>query len=113
MSTIATKTESFDILPSIALDRISVFFTDYGIGQGIVTLVCFGNAWSAYFGGMGGNTIKEFVRGCGTEYLVNKLGYSQVLMRRKKDLAYLGRIIDAVKAELAAERGVGGEVGNG
>src|SRR4051812_17889942 len=82
------------------LDSIMVYFTDFQIGSGMVTLVCFGNAWSAYFGAMGGNTIREFFEKAGTEYLVNKLGYSQVLKRRKQDLNYLGRVIDATKSAL-------------
>ena len=101
MANIATFTESFDIPESAGLDRISVFLTDYGVGRGMVTLVCYGNAWSSYFGGMGEKRIEEFVRMAGRDYLVNKLGISQVLAQRKRDLVYLGRVIDAVKAELA------------
>jgi len=83
------------------MDAITTYFTDYELGRGMVTLVCYGNAWSSYFGAMGGNTIQEFFEKAGMDYLVNKLGNAQTLKQRKCDHNYLLRVIHAVKRELA------------
>jgi hypothetical protein len=104
------NTEAIHIAETPGLDPIMVYFTNFEPGKGMVTLVCFGNAWSAYFGGMGtgeGEGIREFFLGAGTSYLVNKLGISQVLKQAKHYGKYLGRVIDAVKAELGQGAGLG------
>jgi hypothetical protein len=103
------STKSLHITGAPNLDAILVCFTDFGPGKGMVTLVCFGNAWSAYFGSMGGGagselSIREFFLGAGTDYLTNKLGGSQVLKQGKQQTKYLSRVIAAVKAELGAPR---------
>lgn len=79
------------------LDWIEVFWVDYEPSRGSVTITCYGNAWTAYFGAMGGRDIRQFFAGSNTGYLVTKMGISQVLKSRKKDDAYLMKIIDAVK----------------
>ena len=85
------------IPPADGLDGIHVFFIDRESSVGYVTVICYGQAWTAFFGAMGGRTIREFFCEAGTDYLVNK-------MRRQKEtkaeLKYLSRIIDAVKAAL-------------
>jgi len=95
-------TQHIEVPSSDRLDSVTVYFTDYELGKGMVTLVCYGNAWSSYFGAMGGDTIREFFEKAGTGYLVNKLGYAQVLKQRKRDHVYLGRVIEAVKSHLRA-----------
>lgn len=82
----------------VGLDAISVFWQDFGPSQGAVTITCFGSAWTTYFGAMHGLTIKEFFLDVGVQYLVNKMGYTQLLKQRKKDLDYLYRIIVAIRA---------------
>lgn len=91
-----------------SLDEISVFWCDLGPCQGSVTITCWGNAWTAYFGGMSGMTIREFFENAPTNYLVSKLGISQVLARRKQNDKYLARIIDRVKLALGADIATGG-----
>lgn len=83
-----------------SLDIITVFWQDFGVGQGNVTIICWGAAWTCYFGGMGGNTIREFFSNADVGYLVNKLGNTQWLKASKKHDAYLGRLIVAVKQSL-------------
>ncbi len=96
--------EAIEILPANGLDRIQAFWVNTAIGQGHVVLTCWGSAWTAYFGGMSGQTIQEFFANADTPYLVTKLGITPQLKQGKREHAYLGRIIDAVKAELAGKK---------
>jgi hypothetical protein len=84
------------------LNTIDVFWWDGSIGVGTVTITCFDRAWSAYFGAMG-KTIRQFFAEADTDYLTTKLGLTTLLKCRKRDLAYLAKIIDAIKAELNRE----------
>lgn len=74
------------------LDPITVYWHDYEPGKGMVTIVCYGQAWAAYFGAMSGRTIQQFFAGSGVDYLVNKLGTT-----RKVHDRYLTNIVKAIK----------------
>lgn len=93
--------EAIEIPAAGELDAIQVYWRDVGLGQGYVTITCWGSAWTCYFGGMGGRTIRQFFADCDKHYLVTKLGITQHLKQRKSDHAYLGRLIDAVHAAMA------------
>ncbi len=95
------KVEAYEIPASGSLDAIHVFWYNIAPGIGHATITCWGLAWTCYFGAMGTDTIQGFFVEAGTDYLINKLGPAR---QPKKDSAYLGRIIDAVKTALA--RGV-------
>lgn len=86
--------------PEGKLDQITVFWLDFGNFKGSVTIICYGCAWTAYFGGMPAESIREFFQAADTGYLCSKLGITPLLKQRAKDLAYLGRIIEVVKLEL-------------
>jgi hypothetical protein len=88
-------------IDSIGLDPICVFWQDVGPGQGYCTITCYGAAWTVYFGGMNGRTIRQFFAEAGTDYLVTKMGITPHLKQTKRDNAYLTRIINAVKQSLA------------
>ena len=79
------------------LDTIYVFWQNLGDGKGHVTITCFGSAWTAYFGGMGNQTVQIFFARADIEYLVTKMGITPHLKANKRDHAYLARIILAVK----------------
>lgn len=99
-----------EIIDAHGLDSITVFWQDFSPGCGEITVVCYGRAWTAYFGAMSGKTIKEFVDMAGIDYLVNKMDTFDM---RKKDLPYLTRIITAVKKAIEeAANGDGREVGH-
>ncbi len=85
------------------LDPIHVFWQNLEPGRGYCTLLCYGSAWTVYFGGMSGKTIQEFFRNADTHYLVGKMGNTPQLKATKRDNAYLYKIIEAVKAYLATE----------
>ena len=86
------------LIPPSELDAIHVFFIDRSSGVGYVTIICFGQAWTAFFGAMNGKTIREFFCGCDVEYLTGKMSRSK---EGKADRKYLAKIIGAAKAALA------------
>lgn len=93
--------------PAADLDEVVVYWRNLSLGKGHVTVTCWGNAWTGYFGGMGERTIQQFVAGADTSYLVNKLGITPHLKQTKRDHAYLARVINAVKKTLPApDRGL-------
>jgi hypothetical protein len=56
-----------------ALDPITVIFQDTGPSAGRIIVECYGAAWSAYWGSMSGNTVRQFVTNVDAGYLANKL----------------------------------------
>lgn len=100
MKVMPVTVEAVKIVGAPALDPIHVFWIDVQPGEGYVTIICYGAAWTAYFGGMNGLTIREFFVEAGGHYLLTKLGIGPHLKSTKKDDAYLARIIEAVKASL-------------
>jgi hypothetical protein len=86
------------------LDPITVFWQNFELGKGIVTLTCYGDAWTAWFGAMGNRTIQQFVDSAGVDYLVNKLSPNHVRLNQtqtKRQDQYLARIVKALKAEMS------------
>jgi hypothetical protein len=100
VTTEALNVEGIRITDVRGLDPIDVIWQNYGAGSGSVAITCFGCAWTAWFGAMGGRTIQEFFADADVSYLVTKLGITPLLKQRKNDHAYLDRIIRAVKDSL-------------
>jgi hypothetical protein len=93
-------TETVLIPPTGSLDSITVFWQNFGIGKGQITLVCWGSAWTAYFGGMGDDTIQQFFTQAGSYYLAGKLMSAQWQTHTKTHEKYIVRLCDAVKAHM-------------
>ncbi|MBU2713690.1 hypothetical protein [Zooshikella harenae] len=55
------------------IDTINVFIEDFKPGQGRITIECFDEAWSKYWGSMGDCTVSEFVISTQTDYILRKL----------------------------------------
>jgi len=55
------------------LDPINVYAEDLGVGVGKITITCYGKAWTAYWGAMGDNTIKQFFVSCDEFYIAKNL----------------------------------------
>ncbi len=91
--------EAIQIDYAPGLDRICIFWANVEPGKGYVTIICYGSAWTAYFGAMGGRTIQEFFADADVDYLVTKM-QSPMLKETKRWLAYLSRIVAAVKMSL-------------
>jgi hypothetical protein len=100
MKTKCFSVAGFEVSDMPDLDTITVYFHDYELGKGRITVECYGCSWTSYFGAMGEKTIREFVSTAGVDYLVNKLGNAPILKQRKRDSDYLARILTAVKVAL-------------
>ena len=59
--------------PSERVDPIWVYVHDCAPGQGMVTVCCYGTAWTAYWGSMGNKTVREFLARCDPDYLCKNL----------------------------------------
>lgn len=100
MKTEAVPVECQRIYNIPGLDMIHAFWMDVAPGAGYVTVICYGQAWTAYFGAMSGRTIRGFFADCDTDYMVSAMGIRPMLKKSKRNEAYLGTIIDAVKLAL-------------
>lgn len=56
-----------------ALDPITIYLEDFDEGQGMITIVCYGKAWSSYWGGMSDRNIAEFFCSCDEHYIAKNL----------------------------------------
>src|SRR5690606_17064159 len=69
-----TKVVISDLINSeFKLDPVTVYLNDIGPRQGKITIECYGQSWSAFWGGMGDRTIAEFFCSCDEHYLAGKL----------------------------------------
>lgn len=69
-----TKVVISDLINSeFKLDPITVFLEDIAHRQGKIIIECYGQSWSAYWGGMGERTIAEFFCSTDEHYLAGKL----------------------------------------
>ncbi len=55
------------------LDPVTVYLEDFEPGQGKITIECFGQSWSSYWGAMRGHTVAQFFCSCDESYLSNCL----------------------------------------
>lgn len=67
------KTETYKITGAKALDPVTVYVTNYEVGQGKMVMECFGRSWSVYWGGMGNRNLQSFVLTCNNDYIANKM----------------------------------------
>ncbi len=68
-----SSVEKLCITDAPKLDPVNVFLEDFGEGRGKLTVECYGEAWSAYFGSMGCSLV-DFVRSCEPDYIARKFG---------------------------------------
>jgi len=108
------KMEITDLVEDFKLDAVAVIIEDLSEGAGRITITCFGQAWTAYFGAMGGKHISEFFCSCDEDYLVDALSFRGE--DRECQPTYLYRIIAAVQKALNDTRSLNealGKDGNG
>lgn len=56
------------------VDPVTIFLENYGGGRGKLTIETFGEAWSSYWGAMGGGrTLEQFILKCDNHYLSKNL----------------------------------------
>lgn len=85
------------------LDPITVIMRDLK-GKGQIVVECYGDAWSTFFGGLGKDTLREFIAGASQDYLANRFVSSTVRTVSKRERAYVEHIaravIEAVKCRI-------------
>lgn len=76
------------------LDAVAVYLEDFGPGAGKITITCFSECWSSFWGSMGErHTISSFFRKASNNYIAGKLAY------QTKDT-----VVDCEKIEADAKR---------
>lgn len=65
--------EKLVILDLKNIDNITVFLEDLAPRQGRITISCYNESWTAYWGGIGERTIAEFFLMCDEGYLAKNL----------------------------------------
>lgn len=95
-----SNTDTMLISDIDALDPVTVFFEDYGENRGRLSIVCYGKAWTAYWGSMG-SSLKEFVRDMNYDYIAGKLYDNS---NPCDNWIYLCRIVKAVQEALKTEQ---------
>ena len=56
-----------------ALDPVTFIAEDLGNERGKLTIDCYGEAWTAYWGAMGCDSVAEFINDCDVHYLAGRL----------------------------------------
>lgn len=86
------------------LDPVTAFLEDFAPGRGQLTLVCWGRAWTHFWGAMGNEaTVAQFVADASTGYVVGKLMLPcDVMLKRAeaREERWLSQIVEALKREL-------------
>jgi hypothetical protein len=72
VTTSITKHELIE-LDEYHLDPVTLILEDMGPRQGKLTISCYGEAWTAYWGGMGERPLIDFLLLSNTSYIVDKL----------------------------------------
>jgi hypothetical protein len=89
------------------LDPVTAFLEDFEPGRGQLTLVCWGRAWTHFWGAMGnGSSLRQFLLTASTGYIVGKLMLPRdVILKReeRREERWLTQIVEALKAEIAAK----------
>lgn len=85
-------------------DPVTVYMQDLGESEGEMTVICWGRAWSGYWGYMGkGYDLRRFVLSSSSEYLAGKMVQREIITSSKmleRDQKYLEGILDVVKKAL-------------
>lgn len=81
-----------------ALDPITVIMEDFQAGVGRISIICWGEVWTSFWGAMSGQSVAEFFMNGNVEYLANRLLNGQRSTKAK--MVYVLRIVEAVKAAL-------------
>ena len=89
------------------LDPVTVYAEDVGARKGKITIECYGESWSAYWDGMGNNTIADFFCSCDEHYIAGKLSsiradvpdYDGLADKAKSEIIKLRKELDIDKTE--------------
>lgn len=96
----------------VGIDPVAVYVEQFGQNSSRMTVQCYAQAWTAYWGSHGGNGLESFVVGCHPEYVADNLtwGNNGLMLKRheKFNRDYLLRIVRAIQAEFSAIKAKGG-----
>lgn len=91
------------------LDPIAVYVEQFGPTSSRITVQCYAQAWTAYWGSHGGAGLEAFFCAANDDYIVDNLvwGTNGLRLKRKErhERAYLTRIVQAIKVEFSAKKG--------
>lgn len=83
------------------LDPVTVFVEQLGESKSRITVQCYAQAWTAYWGSHGDCTVEEFITSCHAEYVADNLswGWNGLLLKATQKLQreYLIRIVQAIQ----------------
>lgn len=98
MNITTSKVDSIFIEGMPVLDPVRVYFENYELGQGRITITCYGRAWTCAWFSMGERTIQQFFASCNHDYLLQNLCIQITTKKlQKTEDKYLMRIINAVE----------------
>ncbi len=87
-----------DIQAEFRLDPVTAQFFDFKESGGNLIIECYGQAWSAWWHGMGGLTTEQFIQSVNRGYLVDNLNKERLTKRKEE---YMTRIINVVLLAIA------------
>lgn len=91
------------------LDPVTVFVEQFSPTASRITVQCYAQAWTAFWGSHGDQQVEDFVCSCNADYVADNLTWGQnglILKARQKDQReYLLRIVEAIKAEFSKKGG--------
>lgn len=73
MKIIESQTNKLLLTDLDKLDPVCVYYEDYNLGQGRITITCYGDTWTTYWGSMGSNDLMSFFISCDEHYIAKKL----------------------------------------
>lgn len=98
--------EISDIQESHRLDPVRVILHDTAPRQGRVIIECYGESWSAFWGGMGDRKVADFFTSCDNHYLAKKLSS---ISSEIEDKSSFSEVIKTRIIELRKEREISKE----
>ena len=79
------------------LDTVTMILEDLEPSKGKLTIDCYGEAWTAYWGSMGKFTISEFINSAGAHYLAGKLSSID------SEIIYFNEISDRIRCDVCPD----------
>lgn len=67
------KVETLRITDIEGLDPVTVMLENFEPGKGKITIECYGESWSTYWGSMGCDTVEAFFCSCDEHYIAKNL----------------------------------------
>ena len=83
------------------LDPVTVFVEQFSECNGRITVQCYAQAWTAYWGNHGNSTVERFIVSCNADYIADNLAWGRngllLKSREKMQHEYLIRIAEAIQ----------------